>query len=52
MNWTRILAEAGIAESPGRQEAVVAAKSFTERRKAAKAQPAKAKAKPKPKRKS
>ena len=32
MDWTRILAEAGITESPGRQEAVVAAKAFTEKR--------------------
>jgi hypothetical protein len=50
MDWTRILADAGIPESPGRQEAVVAAKAFTARRKAAKAQPAKAKPKPKRKR--
>jgi len=47
MDWTRILAEAGITESPGRQEAVVAAKAFTEKRKATKAQPAKTKPKPK-----
>jgi hypothetical protein len=45
MDWTRILAKAGIAESPGREEAVVAAKAFTEKRKAAKAEPAKAKPK-------
>jgi hypothetical protein len=50
MDWTRILADAGIPESPGRQEAVVAAKAFTARRKATKAQPAKAKPKPKRKR--
>jgi hypothetical protein len=50
MDWTRILSEAGIAESPGRIEAIAAAKLFTERRKAAKAQPAKSK--PKPKRKN
>jgi hypothetical protein len=50
MDWTRILAEAGIPESPGRQEAIAAAKAFTEQRKAAKAQPAKAKPKPKRKR--
>ena len=47
MDWTRILAQAGIAESPGRQEAITAARIFTEKRKAAKAQPAKAKPKPK-----
>jgi hypothetical protein len=47
MDWMRILAEAGIAESPGRQEAVAAAQAFTEKRKAAKAQSAKAKPKPK-----
>jgi hypothetical protein len=47
MDWTRILAQAGIADSPGRQEAIQAAKLFSERRKAAKAQPAKSKQKPK-----
>lgn len=47
MDWTRILADAGIAESPGRQQAIAAARIFTEKRKAAKAQPAKAKPKPK-----
>jgi hypothetical protein len=47
MDWTRILANAGIAESPGRQQAIAAARIFTETRKAAKAQPAKAKPKPK-----
>jgi hypothetical protein len=50
MDWTRILANAGIAESPGRPEAIAAAKVFTEKRKAAKAQPANAKPKPKQKR--
>jgi hypothetical protein len=49
MDWTRILSEAGIADSPGRQEAIQAAKLFTERRKAAKAQSAKAKSKAKAK---
>ena len=49
MDWTRILSEAGITDSPGRQEAIEAAKLFTERRKAAKAKPAKNKPKPKPK---
>ena len=50
MDWTRILAKAGIAESPGRQEAVAAAQVFTQKRKAAKAEPATAKSKAKRKR--
>jgi hypothetical protein len=49
MDWRRILAEAGIAESPGRMEAIAAAKAFTDQRKLAKAQSAKAKSKTKPK---
>ena len=47
MDWTRILAQGGIAESPGRQEAVAAAQAFTKKRKEAKAQSAKTKLKPK-----
>lgn len=50
MNWTRILAKAGIPESPGRQEAVTAAQAFTQKRKAAKAEPASSKSKTKRKR--
>jgi len=49
MDWTRILADAGIPDSPGRPEAIAAARLFTEKRKAAKEQPAKPKAKPKAK---
>ena len=47
MDWTRILAKAGIAESPGRLEAVAAAQAFTQARKAAKAESAAAKSKAK-----
>ena len=49
MDWTKILAGAGIAESPGRMEAIAAAKGFTEQRKLAKAKSAKAKSKAKAK---
>jgi hypothetical protein len=50
MDWMRILAKAGIAESPGRQEAIAAAQASTKKRKAAKAEPAAPKSKTKRKR--
>lgn len=39
MNWTELLRQAGIPESPGRQEAVAAALARTAERKAAASQP-------------